>query len=310
MARACVASVRYFYPDIEILLIKDTAAGDFCTRELEEAWSVKCLETTRRAFGWGFVHLETLFVPRPGRYLCLDCDIVLLGPVLDELEKDPADFIVALDQDGPATLEAANDRISWMHGNYYHPERLPQYDPDYVYPGFLFNAGQFVGTPSLFDRDDLSPLIEWTEPPRVRDLHTFGRGDQGPFNYFLTKQAALGRIQLSVRPYMHWPGWPGTADFSVPKIAAKTETPKILHWAGRGTNEAGRLARADIFRFFETHYYTRIADGRRKRIQRNVGQILGERLAGAARGVKRFAPQSVRNRLKKSVYRWVARLTS
>ena len=33
--RICIASVRYFYPDADIYIIKDNLAGEFNTAELE-----------------------------------------------------------------------------------------------------------------------------------------------------------------------------------------------------------------------------------------------------------------------------------
>lgn len=39
-ARICIASVRYFYPDIAIELVKDTGKGDFDTNETEKHFGV------------------------------------------------------------------------------------------------------------------------------------------------------------------------------------------------------------------------------------------------------------------------------
>ena len=35
LVRICIASIRYWYPDITIYLLKDTSQGDFDTEELE-----------------------------------------------------------------------------------------------------------------------------------------------------------------------------------------------------------------------------------------------------------------------------------
>lgn len=54
LARICVASIRYWYPDIPILLLKDLFHGDFSTREIEAHWDVGTFPTTRDQHGWGF----------------------------------------------------------------------------------------------------------------------------------------------------------------------------------------------------------------------------------------------------------------
>jgi hypothetical protein len=38
LTRICVASIRYWYPDIPIWLVKDRHYGDFSTREIEKHW--------------------------------------------------------------------------------------------------------------------------------------------------------------------------------------------------------------------------------------------------------------------------------
>ena len=41
LTKICVASIRHFYPDIEILLVKDELNGKFSTRILERNFKVK-----------------------------------------------------------------------------------------------------------------------------------------------------------------------------------------------------------------------------------------------------------------------------
>src|SRR5258708_6586585 len=79
----CVASIRYWYPEIPIYLIKDEVAGTFCTEEIKRVWNVGILHTEDRAFGWGFAHLEPLLLERKQRFLVMDVDIVFVGRVLD-----------------------------------------------------------------------------------------------------------------------------------------------------------------------------------------------------------------------------------
>ena len=54
LTRICVASIRYWYSDIPIVLIKDLMNGDFDTTEVEKHFNVSLYEQKVRAYGWGF----------------------------------------------------------------------------------------------------------------------------------------------------------------------------------------------------------------------------------------------------------------
>ena len=36
--RICIASIRFYYPDVEIYIIKDELNGFFSTNEMEKLW--------------------------------------------------------------------------------------------------------------------------------------------------------------------------------------------------------------------------------------------------------------------------------
>ena len=94
LTRICVASIRYWYADVPIKLIKDTAAGDFNTQEIEDRWNVSVVDTGGRQFGWCFSKLEPLFFESKEKFLILDSDTVFTGPVLDMLASYDAPFVV------------------------------------------------------------------------------------------------------------------------------------------------------------------------------------------------------------------------
>ena len=85
--RICVSSIRYYYPNVDIFLIKDNLNGEFSTREIEFEWNVRLIEFEKNKFGWGvpkmFLFTDSRFY---GKYLfVLDSDIVVLGKLLDYL---------------------------------------------------------------------------------------------------------------------------------------------------------------------------------------------------------------------------------
>src|ERR1700722_1184870 len=93
--KCCVSSIRRWYEDIPIYLIKDETHGRFYTRELEHHWNLGALATEHKLLGYGFGKLEPLFLPRGQRCLILDSDTVFAGRVLEPLETYDGDFIVA-----------------------------------------------------------------------------------------------------------------------------------------------------------------------------------------------------------------------
>ncbi len=44
LTKIAVASIRYYYPDVEINLIKDELNGDFATKDLEKYFKVKIVQ--------------------------------------------------------------------------------------------------------------------------------------------------------------------------------------------------------------------------------------------------------------------------
>ncbi len=85
MVRTCAASIRHWYPQADICLLRDLGKGDFSTTEIERTLNVRVLSLERKVFGWGFSKLEPLFLPERSKFLVLDADTVFLGPVLDKL---------------------------------------------------------------------------------------------------------------------------------------------------------------------------------------------------------------------------------
>jgi len=94
LAHCCVASIRQWYPDLPIFLIKDEGRGTYDTGDLERHWQVQVFGTEKKHLGYGMGKLEPLFQARRQRCLILDSDVVFLGRVLEPLERLEEDFIV------------------------------------------------------------------------------------------------------------------------------------------------------------------------------------------------------------------------
>jgi hypothetical protein len=93
--QCCVASIRHWYPNIRICLIKDELGGPL--RHVHPRARVPrgglSLASPPR-YGWGAAKLEPLFLPQRQRCLIVDSDVVFAGPLLRPLEGHDEDFLV------------------------------------------------------------------------------------------------------------------------------------------------------------------------------------------------------------------------
>ena len=83
--RICVASIRYFCHEIPVQLLVGGPLQQGLAEELRHYWNVEIAKLPVTGdYGWGFVKLEALFGTPGERFLVLDSDTVITGPVLDE----------------------------------------------------------------------------------------------------------------------------------------------------------------------------------------------------------------------------------
>src|SRR6185503_9114640 len=87
LAQILVASIRYYYPSVEIYLCKDLLNGKFDTTEMEKFWNVKILDLGITEFGWSAakMHFYLSDKLKGKKALLLDADIIFTGRVLDRL---------------------------------------------------------------------------------------------------------------------------------------------------------------------------------------------------------------------------------
>ncbi|MEI8340178.1 MAG: hypothetical protein WCH43_01425 [Verrucomicrobiota bacterium] len=253
--RILVASIRQWYPDIPICLIKDRFYGDFDTTEIEKIWGATVLKTEFTCYSWGFSKFTPLFLPAGQRFLVLDSDIVFTGPVLQLLESHDADFIVQREEPSPAFIES----------NYLNLEKLAELDPGFVFPGFTFNTGQWVGTSGLLSPADFEPELEWINRPRTRHPEVFKFGEQGLFNYVLMKKSACAEISLDRLQFMYVPGFEDCPPVRTTELGPSSSYRFVLHWCGQKRRYLSDMALSGVLLHFERLYYSRVPFGGVKR---------------------------------------------
>jgi len=254
--RSCVASIRYFYPEIPIRLLVGRDLQRGLLDELRRYWDVGVADIPAGDYGWGFVKLEPLFGPPGERFLVLDSDTVLAGPVLEAFTESRAPFLV----DEEEQAEADTKRL------YYDWQKVRRFDPNAQPPQFVFNSGQWFGTAGVLTRHDFEPWIEWTMPRRTSPPEHFMSGEQGLLNYILNQKAMLEGLAVERRNIMRWPprSMQGVNLESVSRHAAP---PVVIHWAGAAKTRRRRdMIGVDLLAHFERAYYQRLPGGALRRL--------------------------------------------
>ncbi|HKR05930.1 MAG TPA: hypothetical protein VJY62_14940 [Bacteroidia bacterium] len=252
LTRILVASIRHWYPEIPIVIIKDCMMRDYDTTELEKTYAVSVFPCDVKLFGWGFSKLEVFFQEKKERFLLLDSDIIMAGPVLDVLEKFDEDFIV---HDEPFSEK---DLYQW----YFNLEELQKLDPEFHFPGFTFNTGQFVGSSGILTREDFGEFIEWKEPRVMlyRNAFTFG-GEQPVVNYLLMKKMTLGKLTLKRFNFMREGAHPDTDAISIENLEQKKGYPFVVHWHDKKPEvfspHLKKVPNNRLLLHFEKKYYQR-----------------------------------------------------
>ncbi len=263
-ARCCVASIRQYYQDIPITLIKDRFYGEYWTKDIEEYWNVDVLDIGDRVFSWGFSKFEPLFLEKKERVLVVDADIVMLGPVLSLFKNISEEFIVS----------GHNVEHEFQTQQYYDLEKIKEFDPEFEHPGYAFNSGQMVLTSGIFTRNDLDPFVRFTNPPSLRQENLFQYGDQGLFNYFLFKQQQLRQISLKSIPFMESGEYSLLEKIKANDIGNYTHKPLIIHWAGIRGYRFSNTPAGHILQYFENRFYQEISFGYIKKYARFLGNQL------------------------------------
>ncbi|MEO6674184.1 MAG: hypothetical protein ABIN93_12195, partial [Ginsengibacter sp.] len=180
-ARICIASIRYYYPSINIELIKDPGNGQFNSRELEKCFDVKVRDLGIKRLGWSGAKFHYLYQPEKGKkVLILDADIVFIGPFLKRLlpSIESNDYVVSMEKE-------ENPKADWVRKIYFDIEAIQTAYPSYIYPGYFFNAGQIFLTLGSIKEKKLNEFFNVKEYPFWKNKELFPLVDQSVYNYLL-----------------------------------------------------------------------------------------------------------------------------
>jgi hypothetical protein len=232
------------------VLIKDLMMRDFDTSLLEKHFNVSVYPQKARLYGWGFSKFEVFMEPDKKRFLMLDSDIILAGPLIEQLQQYDEDWLV---HDEPFTKED-------LYRYYFDPEKIKMLDPEFVFPNYTFNTGQLVGVTGTLTFNDFDKYIDWKEPriQRYREAFTFG-GEQPLLNYLLMKKQYTKELTVRRVDFMRSGLQEDTQKVSLQRIVDKDGYPFIIHWHDKKPKvflpSMRLIPRNDILKYFEKRYY-------------------------------------------------------
>ena len=255
LTRICIASIRYFYPNVPIKILAGDIIQSGLAEEVKRYWDVGLADLPVGDYGWGMVKLEPLFGPAGQRFMVVDVDTVFTGKVLDLRAQSSAPFFV----DDEQLSEADFKRL------YYDWEKLREIDPNVQSATKAFNVGQWFGMAGRIERGEFDRWVEWTLPRRLRHPDLFMGGDQGICNYVVLQKEALAGLRIERTTFMRWPG-NGMADLSVERVASRSAPPLVVHWAGMKAIFLRNMVGGDLLQFFEHCYYAKVPAGRVRQI--------------------------------------------
>lgn len=250
LTRICVASARYFYPDVPVRVLAGSPLYPCLVRELKSFWNTSVARWQGGDYGSGFIKLETLFGPPGERFLVIDADTVIVGPVLDLWREDDPPFL--MDEE---TLPDGEMKRLYYDWDNLSANALPTPRPLHVY-----NTGQWFGTAGVVDRSEFDDLIEWSMPRQLHFPQFFMTGDQGTQNYVFNRMAHRGREVYGLRTIMRWPPH-GMHDITLDAVRNRTAPPVVVHWAGLKKRRINDMVNSELLIFFEKYYYSRIPLG-------------------------------------------------
>ena len=268
LTRVCVASIKYYYPEADVYILKDSLAGEFDTTELEQAFQVKLLDLGKKEYGWGAakIHFILSEIFNNQRVLLLDSDTVLAGRFLHELysRNQAANFIV--DAEYYSSPYEGNVPL-----HYYKYDDIVKYDKNFTFPGFVFNTGHLVVTPGKIKKNDTEDLFDITVFPYYKRLDILPMPDQSLLNYLLPTMDSKGLIKLAAEKIMQWSEGEEVASIDLDQLKRGNTYPYIIHWAGAlRVSHLRAMTRPDILLFFEDYYYSKVPFGSAKKQVRRL----------------------------------------
>lgn len=289
LTKICVASIKYYHPEAEVYLLKDSLAGYFDSSELEKAFQVQVLDLGIDKYGWGAakVHFILSNKFKNQRVFILDSDIVFVGRFLRELFDNTKgmDFVV-----NPDYYQTPYEGTVPLH--YYRFDNIKKFDPAFSFIGYVFNTGHLIVTPNKLTASDAESLFDIEMLPYYKRLDILPQVDQSLFNYLLPKMSQQELLTLKEVPFMIWSDGPEAKALVLREVQEGNTYPFLIHWAGvTRIPNLDKMTRSDILHFFQDYYYSKVPLGNLKKLLHMAQARADYHLRGWYRSVIKSIPR-------------------
>lgn len=243
---ACVSSIRRYYPNASITLLKDTFRGLVQTSRLERYFNVSSYPIKRAFGGGGWIKLLPAIrgVPNTFKYplMILDADIVLQGAVYEEVAAVPGAVVVSPD---PFVQRPLNEQ--YISKTYLKAERLEAcgINLEQLIKFPWFNSGHlFIREPYL-EFEFIKKWVDWDSTPiRKHDPDLYPLTDQSLLNHYLLLDE---RIKVGALYFANWAGDIAGSEASALKSTYKCSRARLLHYAGLSRIPYWKMSNWQVF---------------------------------------------------------------
>jgi hypothetical protein len=271
LTRICIASIRYFYPDITLLLVKDELNGSFSTSELEKKFNVSLFDCGKKKFGWAAS--KTIFLLRAEaekKYLLLDSDIIFTTPFIERVYQQYYDADIIVSGEWFDVVDPVH-----ISNTYFNLDLIKEFDQNYKFPGFFFNTGQIFITGGVIDYGDTSAFFDADNYPYWKRLDIFPLVDQSLYNYLFPKLHEEKKIRLFADDFMIWSESEKAKKIKKADLIFKKADAGMIHWAGATrTPFLKKMTGTELLVFFQDLYYSKIFLGSFLMNYRKVSYVL------------------------------------
>lgn len=277
----CLASIQYWYPHLEITVIKNHNEGDFQIGFIAKYFNVSIVESPHANYGKYYGSLEPYLTGRDERFLVMDTDTAFAGPVLDLLEARSADFVVDREVQPECRLREL----------YWNPDRIADYIPEYSSTWFTFNNGAICGTGNRITRSDFADFMTWIDgaEPVMKDVAVFPMADMTAINVVINRKAARKEIDVDRVELMIYPPFYRESEADLVRgIAEGTSSEvRIIHWADQKHRPLATRPLGRVYDFYWGWFLSGIGTSQRIRVITRLKCLEIERYArGLARHLR------------------------
>jgi hypothetical protein len=230
---ACVASIRRFYPDATITLLKDTYRGPVITTRLEKCFKVVAAPVKRAYGGGGWIKLLPAILGEESRpfsfpLMVLDADTLLLGPVFEELLAVKGSVVIAPDILHAGELlsqEYISQRYLSVAKVLEMGARLQDIE---VFP--WFNSGHVFLREPFIEPLFIKKWVNWDSTPiTAKNPMVHPLTDQSLLNHYLL---LASHVPLGALDFAEWSGDRRAYSAARERSHYQKSIARVLHYAG------------------------------------------------------------------------------